>query len=84
VLGYTLFGQQRIGDSITALAKSLQLNVKNADAHRLLGRNLMLIGRFDVAQTSSNWPWLSPAAEMRMTSERFFPLKITIRLPGAS
>jgi tetratricopeptide (TPR) repeat protein len=51
VLGYTLFGQQRIGDSITALAKSLQLNLKNADAHRLLGRNLMLIGRFDVAQT---------------------------------
>jgi len=51
VLGYTLFGQQRIGDSITALSKSLRLNLKNADAHRLLGRNLMLIGRFDVAQT---------------------------------
>jgi tetratricopeptide (TPR) repeat protein len=67
VLGYTLFGQQRIGDSITALAKSLQLNVKNADAHRLLGRNLMLIGRFDVAQTELELAVkLSPQrAEMR-------------------
>jgi tetratricopeptide (TPR) repeat protein len=51
VLGYTLFGQRRIGDSIAALATSLQLNLANADAHRLLGRNLMLIGRFDAAQT---------------------------------
>jgi len=51
VLGYALFAQQRVGDSISSLAKSLQLNVKNADAHRLLGRNLMLIGRYDVAQT---------------------------------
>ena len=51
VLGYTLFGQRRIGDSIAALARSLQLNLENADAHRLLGRNLMTIGRFDAAQT---------------------------------
>ncbi|MGH9632744.1 MAG: tetratricopeptide repeat protein, partial [Bryobacteraceae bacterium] len=51
VLGYTLFGQRRVGDSIAALAKSLELNVNDADAHRLLGRNLMIIGRFDAAQT---------------------------------
>ena len=51
VLGYALFGQQRIGDSIGALAKSLQLNVNNADAHRLLGRTLMIIGRYDAART---------------------------------
>ena len=50
VLGYAQFGQRRVGDSITALAKSLQLNINNADAHRLLGRNLMTIGRFDAAQ----------------------------------
>ncbi|MBM3728153.1 MAG: tetratricopeptide repeat protein [Acidobacteria bacterium] len=49
-LGYSLFAQKRIGDSITALAKSLSLNVKNADAHLVLGRNLMMIGRFDAAQ----------------------------------
>src|SRR5258708_11769638 len=51
VLGYPLFGQGRIGDSLAALATSLQLNIGNADAHRLLGRNLMTIGRFDAAQT---------------------------------
>ena len=51
VLGYALFGQRRMGESIAALAKSLQLNIDNADAHRLLGRDLMMIGRFDAAQT---------------------------------
>src|SRR5262249_28854820 len=50
VLGYALFGQRRVGESIGALSKSLQLNINNADAHRLLGRNLMTIGRFDAAQ----------------------------------
>jgi tetratricopeptide (TPR) repeat protein len=51
VLGYALFAQRRIGDSIAALASSLELNTGNADAHRLLGRDLMVIGRFDEAQT---------------------------------
>ena len=51
VLGYAQFGQRRIGDSIASLAKSLQLNLKNAEAHQLLGRDLMTIGRFDAAQT---------------------------------
>ena len=51
VLGYSRFGQRRIGDSIASLAKSLELNVNNAEAHRLLGRNLMIIGRYDVART---------------------------------
>ena len=50
ILGYALFGQRRIGDSIAALSQSLQLNINNADAHRLLGRNLMMIGRYDAAQ----------------------------------
>jgi hypothetical protein len=31
--------------------QSLQLNLKNAEAHQLLGRNLMMIGRYDAAQT---------------------------------
>jgi tetratricopeptide (TPR) repeat protein len=51
VLGYARFGQHRIGDSIASLAKSLELNVNNAEAHRLLGRTLMIIGRYDVART---------------------------------
>src|SRR5205814_3537399 len=49
-LGYSLFAQQKIGESIQALAKSLELDVRNAEAHKILGRNLMIIGRFDAAQ----------------------------------
>jgi len=50
-LGYSLFAQQKIGESIRELAKSLQLDIKNAEAHKILGRDLMIIGRFDAAQT---------------------------------
>ena len=49
-LGYSQFAQQKIGESIRALAKSLELDVTNAEAHKILGRNLMIIGRFDAAQ----------------------------------
>jgi tetratricopeptide (TPR) repeat protein len=49
-LGYTYFAQKKIGESIKALAKSLQLDLKNAESHKILGRNLMIIGRFDAAQ----------------------------------
>lgn len=48
-LGYVLFGQQKIGDSIAALAKSLRLNINNAEAHKILGRTLMIIGQYDRA-----------------------------------
>ena len=50
-LGYSQFAQKELGESIKSLAKSLSLNVKNADAHKILGRDLMAIGRFDAAQT---------------------------------
>jgi tetratricopeptide (TPR) repeat protein len=50
-LGYTYFAQKKIGDSIKALATSLQLDLKNVEAHKILGRNLMIIGRFDAART---------------------------------
>ena len=49
-LGYTYFAQKKIGESIKALSKSLQLDLKNAESHKILGRNLMIIGRFDAAQ----------------------------------
>jgi protein O-GlcNAc transferase len=49
-LGYAHFAQKKIGESIKALARSLQLDVKNVEAHKILGRNLMIIGRFDAAQ----------------------------------
>jgi tetratricopeptide (TPR) repeat protein len=50
-LGYSQFAQRKIGESIQALAKSLQLDVRNAEAHKILGRDLMIVGRFDAAQT---------------------------------
>jgi tetratricopeptide (TPR) repeat protein len=50
-LGYSQFAQKKIGDSIKSLAQSLSLNVNNADAHKILGRDLMVVGRFDAAQT---------------------------------
>ena len=50
-LGYSQFAQQKIGESIKSLAKSLELDITNAEAHKILGRNLMVIGRFDAAQT---------------------------------
>lgn len=49
-LGYSLFAQQKIGPSIEALAKSLELDVTNGEAHKILGRDLMIIGRFDAAE----------------------------------
>ena len=49
-LGYSLFAQQKIGESIQALARSLELDLRNAEAHKILGRDLMIIGRFDAAQ----------------------------------
>jgi tetratricopeptide (TPR) repeat protein len=50
-LGYVQFAQKKIGESIQSLAQSLQLNIRNAEAHKILGRDLMIIGRFDAAQT---------------------------------
>jgi tetratricopeptide (TPR) repeat protein len=49
-LGYACYAQRKIGESIKALAQSLELNVSNADAHKILGRDLMIIGRFDAAK----------------------------------
>jgi tetratricopeptide (TPR) repeat protein len=49
-LGYAYFAQQKLGPAIQALARSLQLDIKNAEAHKILGRTLMIIGRFDAAQ----------------------------------
>jgi len=50
-LGYSLFAQQKLGEAIQALARSLQLDIGNAEAHKILGRSLMIIGRYDAAQT---------------------------------
>jgi tetratricopeptide (TPR) repeat protein len=49
-LGYSLGAQQKVGESMKALARSLELDVKNAEAHKMMGRTLIVIGRFDMAQ----------------------------------
>jgi tetratricopeptide (TPR) repeat protein len=33
-----------------ALARSLELDIENAEAHKMMGRTLMIIGRFEMAQ----------------------------------
>ncbi|PYT70415.1 MAG: hypothetical protein DMG42_19235 [Acidobacteria bacterium] len=50
-LGYSQFAQRKIGESIQALAKSLEFDVRNAEAHKILGRDLMIVGRLDAART---------------------------------
>jgi superkiller protein 3 len=49
-LGYSLFGQRQISEAVNALSKSLSLDITNANAHKVLGRVFMMIGRFDAAQ----------------------------------
>ena len=43
MLGYSQYGLKKIGDSVKSLAKSLELDKSNADAHKVLGRDLMII-----------------------------------------
>ena len=49
-LGYVLFAQKKIGEAIGSLARSLKLNIQNAEAHKILGRVMMIIGQFDRAR----------------------------------
>src|SRR5215471_13574863 len=49
-LGYACYAQRKIGESIKALSQSLSLDASNDDAHKVLGRDLMIIGRFDAAK----------------------------------
>jgi tetratricopeptide (TPR) repeat protein len=76
-LGYLLFTQKKIGDSINALAKSLALDVRNADAHNVLGRNLMLIGRFDAARREFEMgeKYAPRSAEMPFNLGRLFSIQ---------
>ena len=49
-LGYAFYGQRKLSESIRSLAQSLELDLKNAEAHKVLGRDLMIVGRFDAAR----------------------------------
>ena len=50
-LGFVLFRTHEIGGSINELAKSLQLDVNNAEAHKILGLDCTIVSRFDLAET---------------------------------
>ncbi len=49
-LGYVLFRRRQVGDSVNALAKSLDLDASNPQAHNLLGRCLTIVGRYEMAE----------------------------------
>jgi tetratricopeptide (TPR) repeat protein len=49
-LGYVQFRTHQIGPSIEHISKSLELNPNNAEAHKVLGLNCSIIGRYDLAE----------------------------------
>jgi tetratricopeptide (TPR) repeat protein len=49
-LGYVYFRTHQIRASVEALAKSLQLDVNDAEAHKVLGLDFTIIGKYDEAQ----------------------------------
>jgi len=49
-LGYASFRTHQIKVSVEALSKSLQLDLNNPEAHKILGLDLIMIGRNDEAQ----------------------------------
>lgn len=49
-LGYVQFRTHQIGPSIKELSKSLELNPKNAEAHKVLALSCSIIGRYDLAE----------------------------------
>jgi len=50
-LGYIEFRTHNMGASIKELARSLELNPANAEAHKILALDCSIIGRYDLAET---------------------------------
>lgn len=50
-LGYIQFRNHEIGPSIRQLTRSLELDPKNAEAHKVLALDCSIIGRYDIAET---------------------------------
>jgi tetratricopeptide (TPR) repeat protein len=50
-LGYVLFRLHQIGDSVKELSRSLELDVNNGEAHKILGLDCTIVGRYDLAET---------------------------------
>jgi tetratricopeptide (TPR) repeat protein len=49
-LGYVLFRIHRIGESVRELSDSLKLDLKNAEAHKILALDCNILGRYDLAE----------------------------------
>jgi tetratricopeptide (TPR) repeat protein len=51
IQGYVLFRMRKVGDSIKELAKSLELNADNPEAHKILAKDFVVIGKWVYAET---------------------------------
>lgn len=49
-LGYVYFRLHKIVPSIKVLSRSLSINLHNAEAHKILGYDLVITGEFDLAE----------------------------------
>lgn len=49
-LGYVQFRTHNIKSSIAELSRSLELNSENAEAHKILGLDCSIVGRYDLAE----------------------------------
>src|SRR6266542_3129512 len=47
-LGYVLFRTHNVESSVKELSRSLQLDINNAEAHKILGLDCTLVGRYDL------------------------------------
>jgi tetratricopeptide (TPR) repeat protein len=62
-LGYVDFRTHQIGGAVRELSRSLQLNVKDAQAHKILGLVCTFVGRYDLAEVE-----LQSAAQLEPNS----------------
>lgn len=49
-LGYVFFRTHQLAQSITELSTSLKLDLNNAEAHKILGLDCNIVGRYDLAE----------------------------------
>ncbi len=49
-LGYVFFRTHQIEESVTELSTSLRLDLNNAEAHKILGLDCNIVGRYDLAE----------------------------------
>jgi tetratricopeptide (TPR) repeat protein len=49
-LGYVFFRTHQIAESVSELSASLKLDVRNAEAHKILALDCNIVGRYDLAE----------------------------------